>query len=243
MQFKTISPFVFSTALLLSLTVCDRQEEQLPKTATPPIAQPSSSPVAPPTVQTTPTPAVVVNPSPSPVSAPEILSRDGWQAKAPLAGMKPHSPSRITVHHTAEPQKKDASIERKLQSLQNFSQRTEKLSDGRRKPAWPDVPYHFYVDVNGRIAEGRDIGYAGDTNTDYDPTGHILIVLEGNFEKEQPSAAQLQKLEQLLLWLSRQWRIPASEIKGHRDHAATACPGANLQKHLPRLREIVGKQG
>jgi hypothetical protein len=156
--------------------------------------------------------------------------------------MKPHTPSRITIHHTAEPQRADLTLEQKMHALQNFSQRPAKLAGGRRKPAWPDVPYHFYIDLRGQIAEGRDIGYAGDTNTDYDPTGHALIVLEGNFEKEQPTPAQLEQLTALLRWLSWRWRVPASEVKGHRDYAATACPGKNLESELPRLRESVGGQ-
>lgn len=156
--------------------------------------------------------------------------------------MKPHTPSRITVHHTAEPQRADITLEQKMRALQNFSQRPAKLAGGQRKPAWPDVPYHFYIDLRGQIAEGRDIGYAGDTNTDYDPTGHALIVLEGNFEKEQPTPAQLEQLTALLRWLSWRWQVPASEIKGHSDYAATACPGKNLKSELPRLRESVGGQ-
>jgi hypothetical protein len=157
--------------------------------------------------------------------------------------MKPHELSRITVHHTATAQKPDTTLERKMRALQDFSQQSAKLAGGGTKPAWPDVPYHFYVDVRGRIAEGRNIGYAGDTNTDYDPTGHILVVVEGNFETEQPTAEQLRELHKLLRWLSGRWRIPAAEIKGHDDYAATACPGKNLKSELPRLRESVGGKG
>jgi N-acetyl-anhydromuramyl-L-alanine amidase AmpD len=79
----------------------------------------------------------------------------------------------------------------------------------------------------------------GDTNTDYDPAGHALVVFEGNFEKEQPTPAQMESLRALAAWLSAEYDLPASEIKGHSDYASTACPGANLKKALPKLRQEV----
>lgn len=170
-------------------------------------------------------------------SRPKILSRQEWKAKDALGEMKPHTIQHITIHHTASLQKEKITIEKKMQNLQSFSQRESRLASGKNKPAWPDVPYHYYIAVDGRIAEGRDIRYAGDTNTDYDPTGHALIVLEGNFEEEQPSGKQLTSLLELVAWLSANYEIAVSKIKGHNDYAATACPGANLKKLLPGLRQ------
>lgn len=240
----TLAPALLS-GLLCALAVCDRQQSPPPPVNAPAassvphaatVAGQATSPQPSPAIQETVSPAATAQPPP-------VLSRQEWQAKEPAAGMKPHRPSRITIHHTAETQRADLSLERKMQSLQSFSQQPAKLAGGGAKPAWPDVPYHFYVDLRGRIAEGRDISYAGDTNTDYDPTGHILIVLEGNFEKEQPTAAQLQQLTGLLRWLCGRWQIPATEIKGHGDYAATACPGRNLKVELPRLREGAASKG
>ncbi|HWT00164.1 MAG TPA: peptidoglycan recognition family protein [Pyrinomonadaceae bacterium] len=153
--------------------------------------------------------------------------------------MEPHALRRITIHHTASPQKAGVTVEKKMRSLQSFSQSKSRLASGANKPAWPDVPYHYYIAADGRIAEGRDLKYVGDTNTDYDPAGHALVVLEGNFEKEQPSPAQVESLRALAAWLSAEYGLPASEIKGHSDYASTACPGKNLKKALPTLRQEV----
>lgn len=172
---------------------------------------------------------------------PKILSRNEWGAKTPVGKMKHHSPDRITVHHTASHQRRDLSIEQKMRDLQKFSQNPSQLATGRTKPAWPDVPYHFYIGFDGQIAEGRDVNFVGDTNTDYDPTGHILIVLEGNFEEEQPSSAQIDSLRCLARWLTGYWRIPPSAIKGHKDYASTACPGRNLEDELPRLQKMLAE--
>lgn len=120
----------------------------------------------------------------------DIISRGEWQAEEPVFQMKEHTPLFITIHHTATIQKPEVKIEDKMKALQKFSQSESKLADGTPKEAWADAPYHFYIAENGKIAEGRDIHLAGDTNTSYDPEGHILIVLEGNFEKEEVSGAR-----------------------------------------------------
>jgi hypothetical protein len=172
---------------------------------------------------------------------PQILSRQEWNAKDAVGKMQLHTLQHITIHHTASPQKPGIVLEKKMQNLQRFSQSEGRLASGKTKPAWPDVPYHFYVAANGQIAEGREIEYVGDTNTDYDPRGHALIVLEGNFENEQPSTKQLESLRELVAWLSTKYEIPVAEIKGHNDYASTACPGVNLKKALPALRQRVAE--
>jgi N-acetyl-anhydromuramyl-L-alanine amidase AmpD len=155
--------------------------------------------------------------------------------------MQQHTLRHITIHHTATPQKEKITIEKKMQNLQSFSQSESRLASGRAKPAWPDVPYHYYIAVNGQIAEGRDIRYTGDTNTDYDPGGHALVVLEGNFEKERPTTKQLESLSALVAWLSASYEIPVSEIRAHDDYASTACPGINLKKLLPAIKQKVAR--
>ena len=172
---------------------------------------------------------------------PKILSRQEWKAKDAIGEMKQHTLQHITIHHTASPQKVEITIEKKMQNLQNFSQGESRLASGKIKPPWADVPYHYYIAVDGQIAEGRDVRYAGDTNTDYNPSGHALIVLEGNFEKEQPSHKQLESLRELVAWLSVNYKIPVAEIKAHNDYASTACPGMNLKKMLPTLKQKVAE--
>jgi len=138
------------------------------------------------------------------VPRPDIVSRGQWGAKNPIGDAKEHTVHFITIHHTATRQKKGVSIEKKMQSLQNFSQTESRLDTGKLKPVWFDIPYHFYISVDGKIAEGRSIKFVGDTNTDYDPAGHTLVVLEGNFENEEPSAEQLRSLQAIALC----WRPP-----------------------------------
>lgn len=170
------------------------------------------------------------------IERPKIITRAEWGASKPVGEGKKHKIEFITIHHTATNQRSDILTTSKLRNLQAFSQREEKLASGKTKPAWFDIPYHFYIAVDGRIAEGREIEYVGDTNTEYDPAGHALVVLEGSFDKEQPSPAQIASLKQMVAWLARKYKVPAANIKGHDDYAKTACPGENLKKLLPELR-------
>jgi N-acetyl-anhydromuramyl-L-alanine amidase AmpD len=152
---------------------------------------------------------------------------------------KKHKIEFITIHHTAVKQRTDLSLETKLKNLQAFSQRDDKLASGKAKPVWFDIPYHYYISVDGRIGEGRPIEFAGDTNTEYDPAGHALIVLEGSFGSEEPTASQIDSLKKMVAWLSKTYKIKGEKIGGHRDYAETGCPGANLEKLLPELRKLV----
>ncbi|MEM1096806.1 MAG: peptidoglycan recognition family protein [Bacteroidota bacterium] len=156
--------------------------------------------------------------------------------------MPRHRAARITIHHTATYQNPNRTIEDKLRGLQAFSQRADSLGDGRLKRAWADVPYHFYIDVHGQIAEGREVGYPGDTNTAYDPTGHVLIVLEGNFEEEELNDQQRTSLFKLTRALAAHWRIPPERIGAHRDFAETLCPGQGLYDWLPELRAALSQE-
>ena len=168
---------------------------------------------------------------------PEIIKRSEWGAKKPVSEGRKHKIEFITIHHTATIQKPDVAIATKMRNLQAFSQRDDKLDTGKFKPAWFDIPYHYYIAVDGKIAEGREIEFAGDTNTEYDPTGHALVVVEGSFNKEEPTAKQIESLKTIVAWLARKYKVPAESIKGHDDYAKTGCPGENLKKLFPEVRK------
>ncbi len=167
---------------------------------------------------------------------PDIVERAAWRAAtANLAIMRKQTPKAIVIHHTAVSQEPKKSLEAKLLGLQQFSQRIGKVGV-KTKPAWGDVPYHYYIDVSGSIGEGRSLDYAGDTNTNYNTTDRIQIVVEGEFDQEKPSGAQLVALRKLVSWLSDRYRIASALITGHGDNVGTACPGKNLKPFVAQLR-------
>lgn len=168
-----------------------------------------------------------------------IVTREQWGARPPALHMAPNQPVRITLHHTASPARKGRDLQAKLKSLQNFSQTKSKLSDGRTKIAWPDIPYHYYIDVDGNIGEGRQVQFVGDTNTDFDPAGHIGIVLEGNFDTQSASPAQFDATVKLLRMLLAKHHIPIENISTHNAYARTRCPGERFLAMLPNVLDRV----
>jgi N-acetylmuramoyl-L-alanine amidase len=173
---------------------------------------------------------------------PGLVTRAMWQAKPVLPGMIPQEPTSIVLHHTGVRRNPGVSLEPKLRNLQSFSQRPVHRAPGRNDASWPDVPYHFYVDSHGRIAEGRDVRFAGDTNTGYETRGHIQVAIEGEFETEEPTPQQLEASRDLLAWLMLSWDLTADRIRTHKDLAQTDCPGRNFLAALPSLIARTGER-
>lgn len=137
--------------------------------------------------------------------------------------MEPHTIERLTVHHTAVRLADNRVAPDRLAAHQSFHQNDR---------GWPDLAYHFAIDGAGNVYEGRDPGFRGDTATSYDPTGHFLVVLEGNFDEQSLPSAQLEALVSVLGWAAGAFGAPPGTIAGHRDYAATSCPGAAVYRHL-----------
>ena len=135
-----------------------------------------------------------------------------------------HTIDRITLHHQGVAFPRDRDPRQYLRDLQSWSRKTKN---------WIDVPYHYVIDLDGRIYEGRDIRFSGDTNTSYDPSGHALIEVVGNFEAVEPNSAQLDAVVNLMALLATRYHVPVDAIRGHRDVAPdTECPGKNLYRYL-----------
>ena len=156
---------------------------------------------------------------------PDIISVRQWggsPANESLA--RRHSISRITLHHQGATFPRGKDPQGYLRDLQTWSRKTK---------GWIDVPYHYVIDLDGRVYEGRDIRFAGDTNTGYDPAGHALIEVVGNFEEVEPNEAQLDAVVKLMTLLAARYDVPVAAIRGHRDVAPdTECPGRNLYRYL-----------
>ncbi len=152
----------------------------------------------------------------------EVIDRDAWSSRNPVERrMAVHSIEEITIHHLGGTS--SASGVARFRVAQNWH------IDGL---GWGDIAYHYIVGKDGRVYAARDPQWMGDTTTDYDPAGHLLIVAEGNFDLDVPSALQLEALSATVAWAVGKWDVPIDAVSGHRDHAATACPGANLYPYV-----------
>ena len=104
------------------------------------------------------------------------------------------------------------------------------LSPGHQ--GWIDIAYHLSVDRNGNIYQLREPHLVGDTATSYDPTGHFLVVCEGNFDEEEVTEEQLNGAALAFAWAAQQFDISTDTLRGHGTNPRHACPGASLYAHV-----------
>jgi hypothetical protein len=152
-----------------------------------------------------------------------LLCRDAWGARPARSGGKPHTITRMTLHHEAVVLGDNRNAPNHLRQDQRYHQDDH---------GWIDIAYHVGVDRNGNIYELRSTAIAGDTATDYDTTGHFLVLCEGDFDQETVPEAQLHAAAVAFAWAAQNFRIATNTLAGHRDLAQTSCPGANLYAHL-----------
>jgi hypothetical protein len=153
-----------------------------------------------------------------------INPRSTWNADDPKP-FKQHVPERITIHHEGTKFDKSDDAPMHIKNVQTWGM-------GRDRN-WIDIPYHFLIDPNGNIYEGRNVFTVGETATEYDPAGHLLITCLGNFEEQDVSKEQLNSLIKLIAYCSKRFAISPETIASHKDYSnQTVCPGKNLYKYL-----------
>jgi hypothetical protein len=153
-----------------------------------------------------------------------IVPRSGWNAANPRA-YKEHVPVQITVHHEGTRLDMEADAARKIKAIQTWG-----MGPDRK---WADIPYHFLIAPNGTIYEGRNVYTVGETNTEYDPTGHLLITCLGNLDQQEVPKEQLASLIKLVAYCASKYKLPLETLATHRDHSKqTTCPGKNLYAYF-----------
>ena len=161
-----------------------------------------------------------------------IHPRSVWGANDPKP-YKSQVPVRITIHHEGTYFPQDSLAFRHIKNIQIW---------GMRERKWADVPYHYFIDGFGNIIEGRNIFTAGETNTSYNPEGHILISIIGEYHKRQKlNSEQYNSLIKLIAHLCNQFKINPDSIRGHRDYCKpgeTDCPGDNIYQLIENKQII-----
>lgn len=117
---------------------------------------------------------------------------------------------------------------------------------------WGDVGYHYLIDEDGQVYEGKSGGkyvvgghaYCHNVNT-------LGIALLGNFEDEKPTQDQMKALQWLLADLAEEYDVNLDEnatyhgqtysspIVGHGDVLGTSCPGYYIRQTLSQVRAHV----
>lgn len=152
-----------------------------------------------------------------------VTRRAQWGWVPITQGIAEHTVTRITIHHGGVDFPDDKNVVKYLRALQSW---------GRSDKGWIDIPYHFMIDRQGRIYETRPINFPGDTNTTYDPAGHVLIAVMGNYENQVLSQVQLDALIAMTAFLAEKYDVPIQKIRGHKDYADTSCPGEDIYHYL-----------
>ena len=117
-----------------------------------------------------------------------------------------------------------------------------------RVRGWSDIGYNYLIDRFGRIWEGRyggiDRAVVGAHTLGYNDDSFAASAI-GNYELTRPSKATLQAYATLFAWKLSLHGVDASStrqyvtsrwfqaINGHRDAAATACPGQVPLRQAP----------
>ncbi|MEX1004227.1 MAG: peptidoglycan recognition family protein [Acidimicrobiia bacterium] len=166
---------------------------------------------APTTTPPTTTSSTTTTTVPEPIIV-DVISKAGWGARG-TGEFGTHELVRLTYHHTASD---PAGAPDRIRGYQRYHQ----------DQGWPDVAYHYLIDQAGLVYEGRPVDAPGDTFTEYDPTGHFLPCLDGDFDLAPPSDESIDALVLILAWAAQTFEIGPDTLTGHRDHAATTCPGS-----------------
>ena len=193
----------------LLLTACAPARRRRPREAS--RAGPRSAPVEP------------------PLPAYRIVRRPAWGAEP----LKPnHDPmariSKITLHHTAEVAgmgtRTDAEL---MKGIQDFH---------RNKRDWADIGYHWVIGLDGNVYEGRALDVQGAHAGGGNNVENLGISVIGDFTRALPGARQLRTTQLFLTSQLARYRVPITELYGHRDWKPTACPGDTLYAWLQRFK-------
>ncbi len=109
---------------------------------------------------------------------------------------------------------------------------------------WDELGYHFVIDNGNGGGDGLvEVGprwtkqkwgaHAG--VAEFNEYG-IGICLVGDFNKTQPTAAQMRSLAQLSAWLMKTYHISPDHLIGHRDAKRTECPGRYM--NIAAVRQL-----
>ena len=191
----------------------------------------------------------------------ELVTRCEWGADETLMTWAPefYPAQKITIHHTGTA---NGDVDPAATVRAIYRHQAVDLGFG-------DIGYQYLIDENGRVYEGRYSGddpYPGHDSTGTkvvtgahvagSNSGNIGIALIGTLTSQDATIAARAALERLLRELVMRYGIApqgaslyvnpvdgttrdVANISGHRDWAASECPGGTFYAQLPAIRAAV----
>lgn len=129
----------------------------------------------------------------------------------------------IVVHCAATPEGRDVS--------------TEEIRQWHLDRGWSDIGYHYVVELDGTVGDGRALERAGAHASGHNKKSIGVCYVGGvdaNMEpKDTRTEAQKKALVELLTNLKT--KFPEAEIIGHRDISEKACPSFDAKTEYEGL--------
>jgi len=168
-----------------------------------------------------------------------IQARSTWGARKPIPAMLTTQRSgftRVTVHHSAPPSA--LPVGASTQAYADEIQRLQRYHMDQVSPRCGDIGYHFLIDPNGTVYEGRSLAWQGAHAGGSNNVNNIGVCVLGDFRAKQPTPAALGALQRLLDDLRGEYGIARDSVhvKGHMELKATECPGSALMDWVKRYR-------
>ena len=185
-----------------------------------------------------------------------IVKRDAWFCPdgetAPKIRAQNSPVKHLIIHHTATNNSFE-DFPAMVRCIWNFHAFTN---------GWRDLGYHYLIDPNGVIYEGKAGGDKSlGTHFSCANTGTLGIAMIGNYSSNKPSEKMIESLQILLSMKCKQLdlnpegksyhastRLNLPTISGHREAneskagtvcAGTQCPGDSLYEMLPTIRKKI----
>ena len=160
----------------------------------------------------------------------KIIKYENWSKVKYSSEHQNHIPREIILHHSYIPRKNRAG----KQTIRNI----QKYHIQERK--WIDIGYHYLIDKNGVVYEGRKKGHIGAHCVPN--TARIGICIIGNYDDGMDTLSDkaYKSLIELLVDICYKDNIKISGIKGHRDYNKyKTCPGEQIYGMLSLIRSDV----
>jgi hypothetical protein len=178
----------------------------------------------------------VIPPAPAPaprtIEVPNgIVARSQWTRSGiarPKEINEMRGVSRITVHH-------DAIVSTDLRSSSDVARRIESIRRSHVQKGWADIGYHYLVDPQGKVWEGRSLAKQG-AHVEHNNENNMGIVVLGNFDVHAPTMAATVGVERFVAGQMQRYNVPISRVYTHRELKSTACPGSRLQRFMVASR-------
>lgn len=136
--------------------------------------------------------------------------------------------TRVTVHH-------DAIHSEDIRSKSDAARRLASIREAHLKQDWADIGYHYIIDPQGRVWEGRPIRYQG-AHVKFNNENNLGIMVMGNFDEQRPTSAALATLDAFVSDRMKAYGVPVGRVYTHQEIRPTACPGRNLQAYMVQTR-------